>query len=144
MMAPLADDSCCWSFYIKYDLKKMLKAIIKVYYFPSDLVCWLMKNWHLLFHLIQTFQSVFINRRNCKPETQEWNINCWSLLSQMCLCQCGDVSLQLVQRENLRCGSMMPIRGLDPVLAAAPRVRTPLSATSITPFSKGKLSLVLV
>ncbi|TNN46603.1 hypothetical protein EYF80_043190 [Liparis tanakae] len=38
----------------------------------------------------------------------------------------------------------MPKSGFDPVVAAAPRVRTPLSATSITPFSKGTQSLVLL
>lgn len=48
------------------------------------------------------------------------------------------------RQKNLRCGSMMSSRGLDPVLAAAPSVRTPLSAAFITPFSKGKLSLVLL
>lgn len=50
----------------------------------------------------------------------------------------------LHREKNLRCGSIMSRRGLDPVEAAADSVRTPLSATSITPFSKGTLSLVLL
>lgn len=54
------------------------------------------------------------------------------------------LTLLITRDRNLRCGSIMSKRGLDPVLAAELRVRTPLSATSITPFSMGTFSLVVV
>lgn len=53
----------------------MLKATIKGQRFRPDLVCWLVKNRHLLLHLIQTFQSVLINRGNYKTEARDWNVN---------------------------------------------------------------------
>lgn len=49
-----------------------------------------------------------------------------------------------VGEKDLRCGSIMSMIGLEPTAAAAPRVRTPDSAASITPFSSGTLSLVLL
>lgn len=53
----------------------MLKATIKGQRFWPDLVCWLMKNRHLLLHFTQTFQSVLINRGNYKTESWEWNVD---------------------------------------------------------------------
>lgn len=37
----------------------------------SDLVCWLVKNRQLFFHLIQSFQSVLVCRGNCNKCTTE-------------------------------------------------------------------------
>lgn len=93
--------------------------------------------------------SLTVATKKKKTETRGWNIKflitfrsdvCFGFFFvsvEMCHCRSS-------RRKNLRWGSKMSSRGLDPVLAAAPSVRTPLSAASITPFSIGKLSLVLL
>lgn len=180
--------------------------------FLCDLLCWLVKNGQLLFHLVQPFHGILINRRNWNRHTrrhsdkmmaiylsvadkmslkvQNWdgripkkktqNKN-WQPKLNYCFCQNNQIIFFRVWAVDLKainitkqyscgwhlkctviadpysrwhhvwlggrtllCGSIMSKRGLDPVDAAAPRVRTPLSAASITPLSKGTLSLVLV